>query len=193
MTLTLDEVPAPTTRRVAAARIAAAGAAVCLLAGGTVALLADSAVLADHTRGAGALSELLTGVAFLAGACALVMLTPVRGWRRVLWSLAPFGLVVGGLTMVAVPVIGAEPPTWLFLLGIVPSFLGLIGAGILGTKRVWPWWTGLGLALFLPIMFLVPFNSIFLAAVWGCVAVTAGRRGFGRGPAIRDSQRDIRP
>lgn len=158
------------------ARVAALGAAALLLAGGTVALLADPDALADHTGGLGALSEILTGLAFLAGALTLTLLRAVNGWRAWMWALAPFGLTVGGLTMLAVPVIGQEPPGWLFLLGVIPSFVGLIAVAVLGTKRVWPWWTGLALALFLPIMFGLPFNSLLMAAVWVCVAYTAGRR-----------------
>lgn len=173
---TLDAVAVPARSRRSTARPAAITAAVCLLAGGTVALVADAAALSDHTRGAGALSEALTGLAFLAGAVALTVLTPVHGWRRMLWALAPFGLAVGGLTMVGVPIMGGEPPTWLFLLGVVPTFVGLIAAGVLGSRRVWPWWTGLALALFLPIMFLVPFNSIPMAAVWICVALAQRQR-----------------
>ena len=113
MSLTRDAVPVRTPARLRPARLAAGAAAVLLLVGGTVALFTDAA--ADHTRGAGAVSEVLTGMAFLAGAVALALLTPVRGWRLVLWAL-------------------------------------------------------------------VPFNSILLAAVWGCVALTAGRH--------RDTQRD---
>ncbi|NLG23609.1 MAG: hypothetical protein GX555_19530 [Actinomycetales bacterium] len=175
MTLTLDHTT-PTTRALTPARSAAWAAAALLLAGGTVALLADADTLADHTAGAGAVSEAVTGLAFLAGAVTLALLTPVNGWRRVLWALAPVGLTIGGLTMVLVPLLGAEPPGWLFLLGVVPSFVGLIAAGVLGTARRWPWWTGLALALFLPIMFLLPFNSIPMAAVWAAVALTARHR-----------------
>lgn len=156
--------------------MAALGAAALLLTGGTTALFADPAALADHTSGIGALSEILTGLAFLAGALCLILLRPVRGWRAWLWSLAPFGLTVGGLTMLAVPVIGQEPPGWLFLLGVVPCFVGLIAAGVLGTRRIWPWWAGLALALFIPIMFALPFNSVPMAGVWICVALTAARR-----------------
>lgn len=79
--------------------------------------------------------------------------------------------------MLAVPVIGAEPPFWLFLLAVVPSFLGMIAAGILGTGRRWSWWAGLGLALFLPIMFIVPINGTVLAAIWSGVALSVRQNG----------------
>ena len=79
--------------------------------------------------------------------------------------LAPFGLGVGGLPMVAVPVVGSEPPIRLFLLAVVPIFVGLIAVGVLGTKRVWPWWTGVAVALVLPMMVLLLFNNLFMAAV----------------------------
>ena len=176
MTLTLDDTTRTTTRLLTPARSAAWTAAAFLLAGGTVALLADADTLADHTSGAGAVSEAVTGLAFLAGAVALTLLTPVSGWRRAVWALAPAGLTISGLTMVLVPLLGTEPPGWLFLLGVVPSFVGLIAAAALGSRRRWPWWTGLGLALFLPIMFLLPFNSVPMAAVWAAVALTARQR-----------------
>lgn len=185
MTLTLESVRVPAPGRRTLSRIAAAVAAGILLTGVVFALVSGTAVPTDNTRGAGALSELLMGLAFLAGAGALALFTPVRGWRLVLWILAPFGLAVGGLTMIGVPAVGQEPPTWLFLLGVVPSFFGLLAVGIIGTRRVWPWWTGLALALFLPIMFLVPFNNIPMAVVWALVALTGGRR--------RNSSRDTLP
>ncbi|MCK0113782.1 hypothetical protein MWU75_16670 [Ornithinimicrobium sp. F0845] len=178
MTTTLDiphtSTPAP---RPLLARGTAVAAAVLLLGGGTVAILAGSEQVGDHTQGLGALSEIVTGLAFLAAAFCLVLQRPVRGWRAWLWSLAPFGLTVGGLTMLAVPVLGQEPPGWLFLLGVVPSFVGLVAAGVLGTRRLWPWWTGVAVALFLPIMFALPFNSVPMAGVWVCVALTARARG----------------
>lgn len=171
MALTLTPRPVRTDR-LKAARAGAAAAAGLLLVGGIVALMSDPVTLADHSQGAGALSELTTGLAFVAGALALAALTPVRGWRRVLWMLAPFGLAVGGLTMVGVPIVGAEPPGWLFLLAVAPILVGMIAAGVIGTRRVWPWWTGVGVALFLPIMFAMPLNSLFMSGVWACVALT---------------------
>jgi hypothetical protein len=82
------------------------------------------------------------------------------------WWLAPFGLAVAGAPMLGVPVTGTEPPLWLFLLSVIPTFVGMIAAGVLGTRRVWPWWVGLGLALFLPVMFVVPLNGLLLASSW---------------------------
>lgn len=155
------------------ARIAAAFAALFLLANGAVALAGDPASLADHTRGAGAASEMTTGLAFLSGAVCLQWLTPVAGWRRLLWSLAPIGLAVGGVTMVAVPLSGAEPPGWLFLATVACILVGMTAAAVLGTRRVWPWWTGVAVALFLPAMFLVPLaNGLVMMLVWVAVAAT---------------------
>lgn len=175
MTLTLQP-HAVTATRVTLARRAAAAAALCLLANGVVALVGDPATLADHTRGAGAASEVTTGLAFLAGALSLTVLTPVTGWRRLLWLLAPFGLTIGGATMVAVPLVGAEPPGWLFVLAVLPILVGMVATGVLGTRRVWPWWTGLAVALFLPIMFSMPYNGFLMTAVWACVALTVHSR-----------------
>lgn len=174
MTLTVVP-PTVTTTRVSLARGAAAAAALCLLANGVVALMGDPATLTDHTRGAGAASEVATGLAFLAGALSLAALTPVTGWRRMLWLLAPTGLTIGGATMLAVPLLGAEPPGWLFLLAVLPITVGMICAGVLGTRRVWPWWTGVAVALFLPVMFSMPYNGFLMTAVWACVALTVHR------------------
>lgn len=176
MALTLESASALTPSRLAVARGAAAAAALCLLGNGLVALGSDPVALADHTQGAGAVSEITTGLAFLAGAVSLLLLTPVVGWRRALWTMAPFGLTVGGATMVGVPLVGAEPPGWLFLIAVISIFVGMIAAGVLGTGRVWPWWSGVGVALFLPIMFTLPLNGLFMMAVWLLVALTVGAR-----------------
>lgn len=174
-------IPAPVLTATSTPRVARRAAWAAVLALGVNALigaLSDAETLLDHSRGAGALSEITAGMAFLAGAVALHVLTPVSGWRRGLWMLAPLGLAIGGLTMVAVPVAGAEPPTWLFLLAVLPTLVGTVAAGVLGTReRLWPWWTGVALSLFLPIMFTLPFNSLVMAAVWASVAATAGRPG----------------
>lgn len=185
MALTLESTN-PITDRLTVARSAAAAAALFLLANGVVALMSDPATLSDHTRGAGAVSELTVGLAFLAGAVSLLALTPVSGWRRWLWMLPPFGLAVGGATMIGVPLFGAEPPAWLFVLAVVPIFVGMIAVGILGSSRVWPWWTGVSVALFLPIMFTVPFNGLFMMAVWLSVAMTA-RHPAGTNGSSRES------
>lgn len=155
-------------------RTAAWAAAALMLVVGIVGAIAPSEALADHTHGAGAVSEVATGLAFVAGALALAMLRPAGGWRGALWALAPIGLTAAGATMVTVPMFGAEPPFWLFVLGASLALVGTVAAGILGiSQRVWPWWTGVALALLLPILFGAPFNGFFLAGVWVCVALTA--------------------
>jgi hypothetical protein len=175
--MTLTATPLPTAARSTWAVTLAATAAGALVINSVVGLLASSDELNDHTRGLGALSEVTAGAAFLAGAAALALFTPVRGWRAAAWWLAPFGLTVAGASMLAAPVTGAEPPFWLFLLAVIPSFLGLIAAGVLGTGRRWSWWAGLGLALFLPTMFIVPINGPLLAAIWAGVALSARHNG----------------
>ena len=82
---------------------------------------------------------------FLAGAAALAFAAAVRGWRPWLWWLAPVGMTIAGLTMIGVP--------------LMPTFLGQVAAGVLGIPRRWPWWTGVGVALLMPIMFLLPLNT----------------------------------
>jgi hypothetical protein len=170
MTTTTTSTERPALTR---ARAAAAAAAALLGVNGALGLLGD---VNDHTTGLGMLSEVSAGLAFLAGAIALAVLTPVTGWRGVLWWLAPVGLTIAGATMVGVPVFGSEPVEWLFVVAVLPTFVGLVAAGILGSRRLWPWWTGAGLALFLPVMFTLPWNSFWMAAVWMAVAVTAAPR-----------------
>ncbi|MFA9429201.1 hypothetical protein [Egicoccus sp. AB-alg2] len=154
------------------ARLAALAATAMLVTNGFVALAGD---VDEHTTGLGLVSEVTAGLAFLAGAVALALIVPVTGWRALLWWLAPTGMTLAGLTMVSVPVAGSEPPDWLFVLAVLPTFVGLVAAGVLGTGRRWPWWTGAGVAAFLPIMFLLPpfANGFGMALVWLAVALAA--------------------
>lgn len=149
-------------------------AAALLLATGVVGFLGD---VDDHTQGLGAVSETLAGLSFLAGALALVLLRPVTGWRAMLWWLAPVGMTISGLSMLAVPVTGSEPPAWLFVAGVLPTAIGLVAAGVLGIGRRWRWWTGVGLALLLPMMFLLPLNTLWMSLVWLSVAFSTAPRG----------------
>jgi hypothetical protein len=173
--MTLTATPSTTTGRSTVAGTSAVAAAAALALNSVVGLLAGGEGLDDHSQGLGALSEASAGVAFLAGAVALAVVTPVRGGRAAAWWLAPAGLATAGATMVTVPLTGAEPPLWLFVLVIVPTFVGLVAAGVLGTGRLWPRWVGLGLGAFLPVMFLVPLNGPLLAAIWVGVALALRR------------------
>jgi hypothetical protein len=156
-------------------RIAAATATAMLTVNGLVALAGD---VDDHTAGLGLVSEVTAGISFLAGAAALALFVPVAGWRALLWWLAPAGMTIAGITMISVPIVGTEPPDWLFVLAVLPTFVGLVAAGVLGTGRRWPWWTGAGLAAFLPVMFLLPpyANGFTMALIWLAVALTAAHR-----------------
>ena len=159
------------------ARAAAALAVPLLLVDGVIMLVAGDA-LSDHSRGPGLWSEFVVGLAFLAGAVALAGLTPTSGTLRRAWLLGPAGLAVAGLTMIGVVLTGSEPAEWLFALAVLPTFVGLVLDGIFGVRRgVWPWWTGAGVALFLPVMFIAPYNSFVMAAIWLAVACTARRPG----------------
>ncbi|MGC0250670.1 hypothetical protein [Pseudactinotalea sp. Z1748] len=162
--------PSTIETRIRRARIAAALAAAILIVNGVLTFFDGD--LSDHTTGIGLVSEVTAGAAFLAGALALALIVPVTGWGALLWWLAPAGLTIAGVIMLGVPITGQEPAEWLFLLAVVPTSLGLIAAGVLGSRRRWPWWTGAGLALFLPIMFLAPFNGLLMALVWLAVAIT---------------------
>ena len=179
MTTSTATLPTPAERdapRPVLARVWAAVAAALLLGNG--ALGVSGADLSDHFVGLGLVSEVTAGLAFLAGAASLALVVPVGGWRAWLWWLAPLGMSLAGLTMVGVPLTGSEPAAWLFLLAVVPTFVGQVAAGMIGARRLWPWWVGVGIALQLPVMFLVPFNSLLMAVAWVAVALTLSRTGL---------------
>jgi hypothetical protein len=158
------------------ARSAALVAVAALAVDAVVSAVAGPDAVSDHMTGAGAVSEVAVGVAFVACAVALALLRPVAGWRGLLWWLGPVGLAVAGMIMVGVPVVGSEPPSGLVDLVVLPALVGMATAGVVGSRRrVWPWWTGLGVALFLPVMFTVPYNSVLMALIWLAVALTARR------------------
>ncbi|GAA2045935.1 hypothetical protein GCM10009819_36960 [Agromyces tropicus] len=129
---------------------------------------------ADHATGLGGASEALGGLAFLAGAVVLGALAP-RGARLAAWVPGIAGLAASGLTMAWVVGTRVEPPVEVFLAEVALMALGLLVAGVLGAlrRRVWPWWVGTALALVVPVMFLVPVNSLPLALAWAAVALTA--------------------
>jgi hypothetical protein len=87
-------------------------------------------------------------------------------------------MTLAGLTMVGVPIVGSEPPDWLFVVAVAPTFVGLVAAAVLGAGRRWPWWTGAGVAAFLPLMFLLPpeVNGFAMALVWLTVGLTTTPR-----------------
>jgi hypothetical protein len=158
-------------------------AALALLVDATVSLVAPDA-LSDHSAGPGRLSELMSGLAFLAMAVALVPLAPEAGRRRWLFSLAPMGLALCGLAMVGVVLTGHEPPLAVFLVSVLTALVGCVTAAFIGHRDgTWPWWTAAGVALVLPVLFLAPLNSLVLALVWVLVAVTTRVRGSSDGRA----------
>jgi hypothetical protein len=147
-------------------------AALLLLAEAALGLAAPDQ-MGDHTTGMGRLSEALAGAAFVVGALALLPLVPA-GRSRVLFGLAPIGLATSGLTMVSVVVVRSEPAEWLFLVAVAALLVGTISAGVIGARRgTWPLWTAVCVALFVPVMFLVPFNSVVLAAAFVAVALSS--------------------
>ncbi|MFD1505602.1 hypothetical protein FE374_01620 [Georgenia yuyongxinii] len=186
----------PTRRRLAA--VAALLAAAALL-GDVAVSMVDPAALDDHSQGLGRVSEGLVGVAFLLGALALAALVPTRGragrglwWqaagRRAWWWLAVLGLAASGLSMIGVVVTGTEPPSGLVTAEVLIALVGMVGSAVTGVRAgTWPWPVGLGVALYLPIMFLVPLNAAFMALVWIGVAAAARRRTWRAGtthPAV---------
>ncbi|UOE45797.1 hypothetical protein [Agromyces larvae] len=133
-----------------------------------------SAELADHASGAGRATEALAGAAFVVGAIALMALTPRPG---ILWWLPGIvGLAASGITMIVTAISGAEPPFWLFVSEAVLTAVGLVIVSVSAVRRrVLPWWAAIGIALILPIMFLVPMNGIVLVLVWAAVGIGALR------------------
>lgn len=169
MSIAPAQAPAATARR-SVTLFASLAAAALLLAGGIIALIAPEQ-MDDHSTGLGRLSEALAGVAFLAGALALAPLTPRGTLVRILWLLGVIGLAGVGLTMLSVVVTTVEAPEAVVLPVVGLAALGLIAAGVIGImRRIWPWWVGVAVALLVPIMFLLPYNSFFMAAVWALVA-----------------------
>ncbi|BDZ55694.1 hypothetical protein [Agromyces marinus] len=167
---------AATARRRRIAR-AAAWTAVAFLVGqfgvGAAGVLSGADV-ADHASPLGRASEALSGLAFLAGAVALAALAPT-GARLAAWIPGVAGLAASGATMLWVVATGVEPAVEVFLAEVALTAVGLVIIGVLGSmrRRVWPWWVGVAVALLIPIMFLVPLNSIPLGLIWAAVALTA--------------------
>lgn len=159
----------PVTNRAPIARAAACAAA--LLLANMVLAIAAPGQMGDHSTGAGRLSEGLVGLSFIAGSAVLVALMPKGAWSRITWILAIAGLFSSGLSMLAVLVAATEPPVELFLVEVALAVPALIAVGAVGIRRrTWPWWVGVGMALLLPVMFALPFNSPIMAAVWIAVA-----------------------
>lgn len=169
MSVAPASVSAPTLRRpvtMAAALLAAA----LLLANAVVGFIAPDQV-ADHSTGAGQLSEALAGLSFIAGAVAILPLMPRGTVTRIIWVIGIVSLLAFGLTMLSVVLTGVEPSSEIVLVVTALIALALIGVGVVGImRRIWPWWVGIALALLVPIMFFVPFNSVFMAVVWVLVA-----------------------
>ena len=166
---------APAAVPVAAVRrsipmFAAIAAAVLLVANAVIALIAPDQ-MDDHSAGLGRLSEGLAGFSFVAGAIGLAALTPRGTLVRVFWVIGVLGLLAVGLIMLAVVVTTVEAPEGIVLAVVGLAVLGLIAVAIIGIKRgIWPWWVGVPVALLIPIMFLIPFNSVIMAAIWVLVA-----------------------
>ncbi len=156
----------PRTTARTLARTAALVAAVFLLANMVLAIVAPGQ-MGDHATAAGRLSEGLVGLSFIAGAAALLPLLPQPATARWFWLLGIAGLAASGLTMLAVFATTLEPPFQLFLAEVAVTAPALVGIAVSGVRRGnWPWWVGLGIALLLPIMFLLPLNSMIMAIVW---------------------------
>ncbi|WP_400995881.1 hypothetical protein [Agromyces sp. GXQ0307] len=128
----------------------------------------------DHANALGRASEAMAGLAFFSGAVALAALAP-RTSLLGAWIPGIAGLAASGATMLWVVTTGLEPAIEVFLAEVGLTAVGLVLVGALGARRrrVWPWWVGAGVALIVPIMFLVPLNALPIALVWSAVALTA--------------------
>ncbi|HEX5534967.1 MAG TPA: hypothetical protein VFX33_14600 [Actinomycetales bacterium] len=170
------DTPAPS--RLRAGVVGALAAGVLLLAELAVALTTDGD-LADHSSGAGRLSEALVGLAFVAGAAALALWLPSGRLRRGLCLPAVVGTCLTGLIMLLITVTGREvSETWTTIV-VLLTLVGQVVQGVVGWRaRVWPLWAGLLLGALMLVMFLVPnpANSAGMAAVWLLLALVVARR-----------------
>jgi hypothetical protein len=164
--------PRRDSRRIAALS-AAIAAALFLIVNAVLAAIAPEA-MGDHSTGPGRISEALAGLSFIAGGLAIAALVPTGAFARAVWILAVAGCAACGITMLAVVVSTVEPPAEVVMVEVAVTAIALIVTAIVGgIRRVWPWWVAAGVALLLPIMFLLPLNSIFMAAIWLAVAIWA--------------------
>jgi hypothetical protein len=163
------------------ARRLAVAAAVVWAAEAVVAALFP-ANLADHSTGAGQVSEALAGLGFLLVAATLVVLVPaLTRVGRWLAALAVLGCAAVGIAQLDIAARGQEWAESVVTLIVLIAWAGLLLAGIAGAMaRVWPWWAVVLPTLVVPALFFVPSpaNSAVIAALWGALgAVTlSGRR-----------------
>ncbi|GAA4560787.1 hypothetical protein [Planotetraspora kaengkrachanensis] len=157
--------------------LAAFGTAL-LIAAEAVVSTVGSETVSDHTAGAGLVSEALLGVAFLTAALALVFFLPRRVPARVACLPGIAASALTGVAMLGVTVTGEEWPEPIVTVLVLVNLAGLVAQGVIGWRaRVWPWWAGLLVSLFLPAMFFLPnpVNSVTMALIWAGVGL-AGRR-----------------
>jgi hypothetical protein len=161
-----------------AGALAALAAGVLMLAELAVALTTDGD-LADHSSGAGRLSEALVGLAFVAGAAALAFWLPSGRLRRGLCLPAVVGTCLTGLIMLLITVTGREASETVTTIVVLLTLVGHVVQGVVGWRAgVWPLWAGLILGALMLVMFLVPnpANSGVMAAVWLVLALVVVRR-----------------
>ncbi|GAA4361482.1 hypothetical protein [Paeniglutamicibacter cryotolerans] len=143
-----------------------------LLAANMVLALLHPAAMGEHSTGPGRLSEGLVGAAFLAGSCFLGLVLMAGADRlgpgaRITCGVCVAAFAGAGATMVAVLVNAVEPPVELFLLTASGSLVGLAATAVIGARaRIWTRTTGMLLALQLPVLFLLPLNSLLMAGIW---------------------------
>jgi hypothetical protein len=122
-----------------------------LIAAEAVVATVGSEGISDHSSGAGRLSEALLGIAFLTAAVALVLFLP-RGVPARVTSLPGIAATaLTGVAMLSVTVTGEEWPEPIVTALVLVNLVGLIAQGVIAWRtRVWPWWVGLLVSLFLP-------------------------------------------
>jgi hypothetical protein len=149
-----------------------------LLVDAALGLVAD---VDDHTRGAGLVSEVLFALAVVLVAVAVAAIQAVHaraaeGWAdRFAWAghrLAVVALTIAAAVALSVPIRGEEPPDAVSTPVVLGALIGLLVFGIAAAViRVVPWWAGLVVAFFFPVLFLGgAVGALVVAAAWLLVA-----------------------
>jgi hypothetical protein len=172
--------PSPVRTRAAVLALVAAAA----WAAEAVVAALFPANLADHSTGAGQVSEALAGAGFLLLAATVTVLLPALpppGRWLALPGVLGAGLV--GIAQVDIAIRGQEWQDTIVTVIVLLAWVGLMLAGVAGAlARIWPWWAIVLPALVVPALFFVPSpgNSAVISLL--CVGIGLVTRS-GRRPA----------
>jgi hypothetical protein len=160
--------------------LAAAVVSVGLAADAALGSVTDSD---DHSTAAGATSEALFALVLIGTAVVCVTLVARQPdlASRASALLAVVGLVLSAGTAVSVPLRGSEPSEGWSTLVVLAALVGLVVLGVMVmVRRRWPWWVGLVLATFLPVVFFG--GSVGASVPWWL-----------RSPGLQSGQQDSDP